>query len=75
MARSTVLSIKLGGFSGTAGDVTLEVGSTTVGTGSLNATNDVTVSSTSSADGRAITITVDNIAKGVKVYNITAEYE
>lgn len=69
------LSIKLGGFSGTAGDVTLEVGSTTVGTGSLNATNDVTVSSTSSADGRAITITVDNISKGVKVYNITAEYE
>lgn len=69
------LSIKLGGFSGTAGDVTLEVGSTTVGTGSLNATNDVTVSSTSSADGRTITITVDNISKGVKVYNITAEYE
>lgn len=69
------LSIKLGGFSGTAGDVTLEVGSTTVGMGSLNATNDVTVSSTSSADGRTITITVDNISKGVKVYNITAEYE
>lgn len=69
------LSIKLGGFSGTAGDVTLEVGSTTVGTGSLNASNDVTVSSTTSANGREITITVDNISKGVKVYNITAEYE
>jgi len=69
------LSIKLGGFSGTAGDVTLKVGNTTIGTGSLNAANDVTVSSTSSADGRTITITVDNISKGVKVYNITAEYE
>ena len=69
------LSIKLGGFSGTAGDVTLKVGDTTVGTGNLNATNDVTVSSTSSADGRTITITVSNISKGVKVYNITAEYE
>lgn len=69
------LSIKLGGFSGTAGDVTLKVGDATVGTGNLNATNDVTVSSTSSADGRTITITVSNISKGVKVYNITAEYE
>ena len=70
------LSIKLGGFSGTAGDVTLKVGdATVVGTGNLNATNDVTVSSTSSADGRTITITVSNISKGVKVYNITAEYE
>lgn len=69
------LSIKLGGNSGTAGDVTLNVGSTTVGTGSLNATSDVTVSSTTSADGRTITITIDNISKGVKVYSITAEYE
>lgn len=69
------LSIKLGGFSGTAGNVTLNVGGTTIGSGSLNATNDVTVSSTSSANGRTITITVDNISKGVKVYNIIAEYE
>lgn len=69
------LSIKLGGFSGTAGDVTLNVGNTTIGTGSLDATNDVTVSSTSSADGRAITISVTSISKGVKVYSITAEYE
>ena len=69
------LSIKLGGFSGTAGDVTLNVGDTSIGTGSLNGTSDVTVSSTTSANGRTITITVDNIAKGVKVYNIVAEYE
>lgn len=69
------LSIKLGGFSGTSGDVTLNVGDTTVGTGNLSATSDVTVSSTTSANGREITITVDNISKGVKVYNITAEYE
>ena len=69
------LSIKLGGFSGTSGDVTLNVGDTTVGTGNLNATSDVTVSSTTSANGREIIITVGNISKGVKVYNITTEYE
>lgn len=69
------LSIKLGGFSGTQGDVTLKVGNTTVGTGSLDGTNDVNVTSTSSADGRTITISVSNISKGVKVYFISAEYE
>ncbi|MBR5257251.1 MAG: hypothetical protein IKV62_10820 [Bacteroidales bacterium] len=73
--KVNALSIKLGGFSGTAGDVTLEVDGTTVGTGNLNAANDVTVSSTTSANGCEITITVDNISKGVKVYNIIAEYE
>ena len=74
-AKVDALSIKLGGFSGTAGDVTLDVDETTIGEGSLNGTSDVTVSSTTSANGRTITITVDNIAKGVKVYNIVAEYE
>ena len=75
ITKVDALSIKLGGFSGTAGDVTLDVDGTTIGEGSLSGTSDVTVSSTTSADGRTITITVDNIAKGVKVYNIVAEYE
>ena len=75
VTKVDALSIKLGGFSGTSGEVTLKVGSSTIGTGNLNASNDVTVSSSSSADGRTITITVTNITKGVKVYNIIAEYE
>ena len=75
ITKVDALSITLGGFSGTAGDVTLDVEGTTIGEGSLSGTSDVTVSSTTSADGRTITITVDNIAKGVKVYNIVAEYE
>ena len=75
ITKVDALSIKLGGFSGTAGDVALDVDGTTIGEGSLSGTSDVTVSSTTSADGRTITITVDNIAKGVKVYNIVAEYE
>ena len=69
------LSIDMGGFSGTAGNVTLKVGDEIVGTGSLDATNNVTVSSSSAAEGRVITITVTDISKGVKVYSISAEYE
>ena len=67
----TALSISLGGFSGTAGDVTLKVGSTTIGSGSLSAGDDVDVSNSSEASGTTITITITNIAKGVKVYGIT----
>ena len=69
------LSIKLGGFSGTAGTISLIVGDTVVGTGSLDATNDVTVSSTAAASGNTITITITNIERGVKVYNITTKYQ
>lgn len=70
----TAFSAKFGGFSGTAGTVTLKVGETTVGTGSLNATNDVTVSSTSSVTGKVLTVTVTGISKGVKAYNISYTY-
>ena len=70
----TSFSAKFGGFSGTAGTVTLKVGNTTVGTGSLNGTNDVTVSSTTSETGKVLTVTVTGIAKGVKCYNITYTY-
>lgn len=73
-AEVTSISSKFGGFSGTAGTVTLKVGENSVGTGSLNATNDVTVSSTSTASGNEVTITVTGIAKGVKVYNIVVKY-
>lgn len=65
------MSAKFGGFTGTAGTVTLKVGSTSVGSGSLNAANDVTVNSTSSATGTVLTVTLTGIAKGVKVYNIS----
>lgn len=70
----TAFSAKFGGFSGTAGNVTLKVGDTTVGAGSLNATNDVTVSSTKSASGKVLTVTVTGISKGVKCYHITYTY-
>ena len=69
-------SAKFGGFDGTAGDVTLKVGDTSVGTGTLNGTSDVTVSATNTTTaGTVLTVTVTNIAKGVKCYYISYTYE
>ena len=70
----TSMSAKFGGFSSTAGAVTLKVGDTSVGSGSLDGTNDVTVSATTSATGTVLTVTVTDIAKGVKCYNISYTY-
>lgn len=75
VSKVNSLSIKCGGFNGTVGTVTMMVGDNTVGTGSLNGSSDVTVESTSSANGRTITITITEIDKGVKVYNIIANYQ
>ena len=73
-ANITSLSAKFGGFSGTVGTVTLSVGNNTVGTGSLDGTSDVTVTSTSAAEGTVLTVTLTDIAKGVKCYNISYTY-
>ena len=70
----TAFSAKFGGFNNTAGTITLKVGDTTVGTGNLNGTSDVTVSNTSNATGKVLTVTVTDIAKGVKCYNISYTY-
>ena len=74
-AEVTSISAKFGGFSSTAGDVTLKVGETSVGTGALNATTDVTVTSQTTAVGNKVTITVTGIARGVKCYNIQVKYK
>lgn len=71
----SAFSAKFGGNSGTAGDITLKVGETTVGTGALNASTDVIVNSTSIVYGNVLTVTVTNIAKGVKAYYISYSYE
>ena len=63
-------SAKFGGFSGTAGAITLKVDDETVGTGSLNKTSDVIIENTKSADGTILTIVVNGISKGVKCYYI-----
>ena len=71
----TSFSIKLGGFNGTAGTISLKVNDTEIGTGSLNASNDVTVENNTSASGNVLTISVTGISKGVKVYNLSYTYE
>lgn len=74
-AEVTSISAKFGGNNGTAGSITLMVGEASVGTGKLNAGKDVTVTSTSTAVGNKVTITVTGIAKGVKCYNIQVKYK
>lgn len=74
-AEVTSISAKFGGNKGTAGTITLMVGEASVGTGKLNAGTDVTVTSTSTAVGNKVTITVTGIAKGVKCYNIQVKYK
>lgn len=71
----TAFSAKFGGFSNTAGDIALIVDETTIGTGSLNASEDVVVTNTTTESGTVLTVTVTNIAKGVKCYYISYTYE
>lgn len=74
-AEVTSISADFGGFKGTTGKVSLKIGEKEVGTGALNGTTDITVKSTSTAVGNKVTITVTNIAKGVKCYNIQVKYK
>lgn len=74
-AEVTSISAKFGGNKGTAGTITLMVGEASVGTGKLNAGTDVTVTSASTAVGNKVTITVTDIANGVKCYNIQVKYK
>lgn len=63
---------KFGGFSNTAGDINLYVGETNVGSGELDGTTDVIVEATTTTEvGTVLTVTVTNIAKGVKCYYIS----
>ena len=68
------VSASFGGFNNTAGNIAIKVGSTTIGSGSLSASSDVVVNSTSSAEGTNLSILVTNISKGVKAYGITYSY-
>ena len=67
----TAFTALFGGFSGTAGSISMKLDDTEVATGALNTTNDVMVESTPNIEGTTFTITVTGIAKGVKVYSIS----
>ena len=69
------MSAKFGGFSSTAGTITLKVGDNSIGTGSLNETSNVTVSSTDATkSGTVLTVTVTGISKAVNCYYISYTY-
>lgn len=74
-AEVASITAKFGGFSSTTGTITLKVGENIIGTGKLNTNKDVTVTSNTTAAGNKVTITVTNIAKGVKCYNIQVKYK
>mgnify|MGYP006956374425 CR=1 FL=1 len=71
-AKSSIqsFSIKVGGFSNTAGNISIKVDGTEVAIGSLNGENDVVVSIDKAVVGKTITIDFDGIARGVKIYSI-----
>ncbi len=68
----TSFEAKFGGFSSTAGTITATVGSTTIASGSLSGSSDVTINETTqSASGSSLVVTITDIAKGVKAYYIS----
>lgn len=69
------MAATFGGFNGTAGNVNLKVDDSTIGTGSLSGQDDVQISSSTTAEGKVLTVAVTNISKGVKVYKITYTYD
>ena len=75
--KFTTFSAKFGGFKGTAGNISLTVDGTEVGSGNLNAANNVTVGGglKTAATGKELKVSVTGIDKGVKCYNIKYIYE
>lgn len=71
----TDFAIDLGGFSGTAGNVTLKVDNYTIGSGKLSTTSDVSVKATdTSKSGSTLTASITGISKGVKAYGISYSF-
>lgn len=75
IASISYIAIKLGGFNGTVGNVSVKVDGTESASGVLNGSNDVVVESTNSIMGREISIEVSGIDKGVKCYGIEYAYQ
>lgn len=74
-AEVTSIETKFGGFAGTKGDITLKVGDISVGNATLNEGEDVITKSSTTSTGNTVTITVTNIANGVKCYKIQVKYK
>ncbi len=74
-AKVKDFAIKLGGFNDTEGTITLKVGETVVGSGSLNGAEDVVISANNlPAYGNTLTIEATELNR-LKVYGIAYSYE
>ena len=75
--KFTTFSAEFGGFSGTKGNISLTVDGIEVGSGNLNAANNVTVGGglKTAATGKELKVSVTGIAKGVKCYKLKYIYE
>ena len=60
-----------GGAGTSLGTVTLKVGDTPVGTGTISGTGSVTVTNTKQVDGTALTVVVDGITASIQCYSIS----
>ena len=60
-----------GGFNGSAGTVNLKVNDTSVANGTISGNNNVTISQTATTNGNTLTITITNISKGIKIFNLS----
>lgn len=75
--KFTSFSAEFGGNDGTAGNISLTVDGNEVGSGSLSASTNVVVGGElkTATIGKELKVTVTNIARGVKCYNISYTYE
>ena len=73
--KISTFTAKLGGFSSTAGEISVKLDDTEIASGSLNATKDVTVTQTTEAEGSVLSMTITSISKGVKIYSLSYDYE
>lgn len=75
--KFTSFSAVFGGFNGTKGNISLTVDGTVVGSGNLNAANNVTVGGglKTAATGKELKVSVTGIDKGVRCYSISYTYE
>ncbi len=74
VAEFTSVSAVFGGFNGTSGTVAIKVDSTSIGSGSVPSSDDVTITNSSTAFGSTLSITITNISKGIKAYSISYSY-
>lgn len=75
--KFTSFSAEFGGNDGTVGNISLTVDGNEVGSGSLSASANVVVGGElkTATIGKELKVTVTNIARGVKCYNISYTYE